>query len=309
MTRQSSTRTRLLRWYPEQWQHRYGQELLDLISDTYGAAKVPLQARLLVARAGLIERLRAVGFVGDVATSRELVRGGSLLMLCAWSFFIAGGSLFAKFSEHWEGSVSAQHRGVITFSFAVVQYAALCGLLIVVLAACIVLPTIARFISLHGWEPVRAALRRGLMAMLIVTGTTTAIIAWTHYSAVPPLDRSTWWLQAIGVTWGLLLLASLALGTSALVAVVSRLELAPQTSRMIGRLALAMAVVLSAIAFGALAWWINMIQFGQQFFASGAFGVSRGVTVVTATSAAMMLMGLSIAALGVRRVLRGLALR
>lgn len=52
-----------------------------------------------------------------------------------------------------------------------------------------------------------------------------------------------------------------------------------------------------------------MVQFGRQFFATGAMGIPEGVTVIMAMSAVLMLTGLAVAALGARRGVWGLAPR
>lgn len=242
---------------PAKWRRRFGAELLDLISDAYGELRPPFRAHLSIIRAGLVERVRAVGFVDDGATLRDVVRGGSLLVLSAWAFFVAGGALLAKFSEHWQETVSTQHRVVLSSSFAVVQYAALGGALIVLVAAGIVLPTMARFISLNGWKAVRVCVVQAFAALVVATGTTAAVIAGSHHGVVPSFGRSAWRLRAVGITWGLVSMAALAVGTSALMAAVARLELSRRVSHIVGVLALSMVAVLSVIFLASLAWWIN----------------------------------------------------
>jgi hypothetical protein len=49
---------RLLRWYPPAWRHRYGEELMALLEDTYGTGPLPRRCRTSLFRSGMIERAR-----------------------------------------------------------------------------------------------------------------------------------------------------------------------------------------------------------------------------------------------------------
>ena len=56
---------REIRWYPTAWRARYGREMADLLEDTHGMSEVPLRVRLGLVRAGIYERARAGGLVGN----------------------------------------------------------------------------------------------------------------------------------------------------------------------------------------------------------------------------------------------------
>lgn len=49
---------RSLRWYPPAWRHRYGEEFIALLEDTYADGAIPLRCRMLLFRSGMTERVR-----------------------------------------------------------------------------------------------------------------------------------------------------------------------------------------------------------------------------------------------------------
>jgi len=71
----------LLRWYPPNWRTRYGEGFAALLSDTYGE-HVTWRAHVSIARAGLVERVRETGLVGNPTNSNDRLRSGSQLVLC-----------------------------------------------------------------------------------------------------------------------------------------------------------------------------------------------------------------------------------
>lgn len=89
------TTARLLRFYPRSWRDRYGEELAQVIVESSGE-HVPWQVCLDVVRAGCRERLRASGLSGDGAP-HDQIRGGALLVLCAWALFVIAGFDDAEF--------------------------------------------------------------------------------------------------------------------------------------------------------------------------------------------------------------------
>ena len=131
----------LLRWYPAGWRARYGDEMAALLHDTYGAAgSIPLRARLGLMWAGLEERAREAGLVGPAGGPGGRVRGGSLLVLCAFALFVAGGAMFAKFTDQWSGATPRNDLTLPTAGFDIVVVAAVVAGALVLLAAEFVVP-------------------------------------------------------------------------------------------------------------------------------------------------------------------------
>ena len=75
---------RVLRWYPVAWRRRYGEELIAMLDDTYGAAgELPRRTRMSLIRSGLTERIRLVR-----KYSRTYV-GYSVACAVVWALILA----------------------------------------------------------------------------------------------------------------------------------------------------------------------------------------------------------------------------
>ena len=143
----------VLKWYPEAWRDRYGDELIALLDDRYGSQPVPLAARISMMKAGWSERLRDAGVVGRSVGLEGRVRGASLVVLCGWALFVIAGAGFAKYAEHWD-LVTPQHdRALPAAAFVAVQAAAAVGVVIFSMAGLIALPAFVRRIRERGGSP------------------------------------------------------------------------------------------------------------------------------------------------------------
>jgi hypothetical protein len=49
---------RVLRWYPAAWRHRYGEELVAMLDDTYGDGQISLRVRVSLIRSAMTQRVR-----------------------------------------------------------------------------------------------------------------------------------------------------------------------------------------------------------------------------------------------------------
>ena len=295
---------RLLRWYPARWRARYGDELVALMEDTFGEGDVPLAKQLNVARAGLSERLHEIGLGADGGAPAEQVRSGSLLVLCAWALFVAGGAAFAKMSEHWQSLVPRGAWRVPSDAYVVVQTSAAVGLIVVVVGGIISLPAQARFFRDSGWTKVRRVV--GLAAVTVVPTAllTLGTALFVHDGSGPRDGVGT---QAVGALWALLVVASLVTCTAAAIAVAKHLQFSPSVLFLEGLLAMILAILMITI-FGAVVAWTLVIANGASALlvgsGSGLFGVPGLVTEII--TAVVMLAGLSLAAGGGRRVSRSI---
>ena len=118
----------LLRWYPSQWRDRYGDEMTALLEDTYATASdVPLgRAAASSGRAGGAALGRRADRVGGQRATKRL-RGGSLLVLVGWAFYLVAVAIFVKATDHWFTDTPAAGRWVATSGFNVVAVAAVVG--------------------------------------------------------------------------------------------------------------------------------------------------------------------------------------
>ena len=307
MTGGTASHSGVLKWYPRTWRDRYGDELVSLLDDTYGDQQVPLRTRLSMMKAGSTERLRWVGFVGDSVEPDRRVRGASLVVLCAWALFVVAGSGFAKYAEHWDRVTPLHDRAVPSDAFTAVQVAAFTGVVIFCVSTLVALPAFVRFIRGHGWAPIRRPLSVMLITSSIAMVATVGIVVWSHHFGSSPLNSGLWPYKAAGITWGILVVSAIAAGAGAIVAVVSRLEPSPRTSRALGILALLMAIVLVVVFAGMLTWWISLAIHAPWFFGSGIVGTAGSqAPPAMIVFGALMAVGLVLGTCGASRVVLNL---
>ena len=253
----ASRSTRWIRWYPAAWRERYGEELLALVEDSYGTDGPPLRVRLGLRRSGAVQHLREATLVDPVDRSDQ-VRSGALLVLCAWAMFIIAGAAFAKFSEQWDVSVSSGAHGLPTAAYDAVQWAGSAGTAIVAVAALIAIPGVVRLVRAGGFGPVRAPMRRAVIAAAITAATTLGVVVWAHHLSAHDRNGGSWAYVALGTVWALMICTSIVLCTAAVVAAASRIEVSDRTWRVYRVLAVGLALAMVTIAAGTIAWWASL---------------------------------------------------
>lgn len=300
-----SRRHGALRWYPERWRHRYGDELAALLEEAYGDGPLPLRGRLSLVRSGLAERGRQA--VGGPAGPPARLRSGSLVVLAAWVVFVVAGAAFAKFAEHWDRVTPASGRTVPARAYTTVQWAGLVGTLIVVVGAVLCLPALVRLTRQGGWPRIRRPLVRAgsVSAATVVLG--AAFVLWAHRLSGPARNGGSWPFAGAGALVVLLICTSLVLFASATAAVVPKLELGRQVLRAEGVLALALTLAMTVVCAGTIAWWVAMAQVAPGFLAGGPVswpGTPAPATLLVAGF--LMVAGLGTAGAGAWRVVRSL---
>jgi len=297
----------LLRWYPSAWRERYGDEMAALLEDTYAAAsEVPLRQRASLAWSGLAERSRSAGIVGWSPSPDLRLRGGSLLVLCGWVFYVVAGAIFAKSADHWSsGSPSAGHW-VATGGFNVVGAAAGGGTLVVVLAALVVLPAFVRFVRSGRWRevsrPVLVALGSGAASALLFV----ILVAWAHslsgHERNGGLPIYGWFFVVVSLVF----FAALACGTVAAIAVARRLELSHRTLHALGLMAVALVGVMALTIVSLVAWWaseaVHAPGFLAQVIGNGMPFQSSVVPPTLLVSGVLMVFGLALGLAGLVRI-------
>ena len=284
---------RLLRWYPAAWRERYGGELIALMEDSHGAGRLPLAGRVDVVRAALVEHWRAF----NPGPSDDRVLAGSLLVLCGWAFATVGGSGYAKFSEHWDAFTPGSAQRLPSLAYDTVVLAAAMGAVAVMFAALSVLPAFARLLRAGGWAQVgRPILRAG-----IVTATTAVasvgVILWVHHLGPAARNGGSFGYGVVAVIWGSLIVTSLGLGTAAAVGTVRRLQLSRRVIRVNAALACVVMAAMAVVAAAMVTWWVTV--------ASRAPAFLSGAPLPLVAAAGCLLAGLTVGALGVRRIVWG----
>ena len=304
----SNRHSRGLRWYPRSWRDQYGDEFVAFLHDRYGDGSIPLSARVSMLRSGTVERLRAGGVIGTSVDPDRRIRGASLLVLCAWGVFVVVGSAFAKYTEHWPMSTPRVDQRLPAVAMGVVQGAAATGVLILVVAGLVTLPSFLELVRSDGWSSLWATARAALVSVAVAGVATVVVVAWNHQLGPSQSGAAPWALKAVGVVGGLLVVGALTVCAGTLVAVVHRLRLSHQATRALGLLAVAMAGVLNLIFVGALTWWIATAIHAPWFFGSLVPGTSSSpAPLAMVILVVIMLGGLVLAGLGTLRIVGDLA--
>jgi len=295
----------LLRWYPATWRERYGDELDALMADSLGGRPPSPRFRLSIAWAGLRERAHGSGLVGDGSPPAERVRGGSLLVLCAWTAFVVGGVGFSKTSEHFVGTVPASGRPLSTGSFDAVQVLASVGAVLVVLGAVLVLPAFVRFLGAGGWPAIR---RRVLWAGAATVVTVAAVIPLgviAHRLNSAQRNGADWHYSVGFAVVALASVATLALWTAAAVAAVQRMELRTGLVVAESALATALAAVMVLITGSTALWWGSMAFSAPWFLQGTSTGTPGSPFELNIVVAMALMLGATLAAgFGVVRMSR-----
>ncbi len=296
---------RLLRWYPAAWRDRYGAELATLVEDELDGARPGAELRLSLARAGLAERARGAGLVGDSRPASERVRSGALLVLVAWAAAVVAGGAFAKVSEHFLTSDSAHALGPARAAYAVVVVGAVAGAAIVLSGAVVALGAVSDFTRAGGWRAVRAPLTR---AVVVTAATVTAFVAlsvWAHRLNVAQRNGADLGYSVAFLAWVSLVSATIALWGAAGVSVARRLDLGARVLRVEAGLAVAGAAVLTMLTVAVGAWWAAMASAAPWFLdgrRSGTHPVPAPVPLVALGG--LLLVAVVTAGYGVVRIVR-----
>jgi hypothetical protein len=295
-----------LRWYPQSWRSRYGDEFIVLLDDEYGSHP-PALVRLSLVTGGLRQRARQSGLIGDSAPAPDGIRAGALVVLTAWTAFVIAGASFAKFSEHFDEALphrAGSHR-VPDFAFTVLQSVAAVAGVLVVAGALLTVPAFVRFLRTGGWASLRSHFLRAASCTALTVAATVPLLLWAHHLTAHQRNGGIHWYGTLFLIWAGLIVITLTLWTVAAVAAARRLEL--PTAILTAEAALGAFVALAMVAMvGATAvWWEAMAQDAPSYLNAspgGAPGSPWDIWLIT--TVALMVAAMGTATAGVVRGVR-----
>lgn len=294
---------RVLRWYPPRWRRRYGQELIDLLTDTYGERTPPLRCRLGLVRSGATEWCRELGLSGSTSSPSKRIRAGSLVVLWAWAVTLVAGAEFANVSEGWRRAMPAAGRGLPTAAYALVLVAAAGGAVVVLAGVALWARPLARFLGDGGWTTlrwhvVRSGVLTALMACLFV-----GMWVWSRHLSQHQRDGGYLPYGLLAVALGLAGAATVFSWTAAATAIVRRIDPAGDVVRRAGRLAIVLAGLMVVLAAGTAVWWAAVASRAPWFFDGTPTGTNGGVAPPLLILADLAIaLAAAAAAAGARRV-------
>ncbi len=295
-----------LRWYPQSWRARYGDELIALLDDEYGS-HLPMPVRLSLVTGGLRQRARRSGLTGDSVSAADGIRAGALVVLAAWTAFVIAGASFAKFSEHFDEALphrTGAHR-VPDLAFTVLQSAAGVAGVLVVAGAILAIPAFVRFLRTGGWGSLRSHLLRAVSCTALAIATTAPLLLWAHHLTPHQRNGGIHLYGTLFLIWAGLIIITLTLWTVAAVAAGRRLEFSTALLRAEATLAVAVAMAMVVIVGATAVWWGAMAKNAPSFLSAspgGAPGSQWDIWLIATVLLMVVAMGTAVA--GVVRELR-----
>jgi len=296
-------RERLLRrCYPAAWRERYGEDLLEYLDDSYGDSRLPLRAALSLARSGTWQRCREVGLVGDATAPDVRLRAGALSVLGAWMIFVVAGSIFAKYSEHWDAVTPAASRALPSTAMTVMQGAAFAGATLCVVAGLMTSRSFWRWARPLGVRGTLRQVRPALLAGFVATSTSAVVIEVAHHLSSSQRNGGVAWYQVVGLAWMFTLVGCLITGYACVARIVMRLDYSEREMVVLSRLAAGVASLMVVVLASLIVWWVAIARVANSFLTTGFMGVSaNSIPLPMVTVALTMAVGLFIAGWGVRR--------
>jgi MFS family permease len=290
----------MLRWYPARWRNRYGDEFTAMIEDDLGGRPPRLRYRWAIARSGLNEQLREAGVMGNSVSPPERVRGGALTVLCAFALFVIPGVGFAKISEHWDQSIHRGSRHLPAVSFNTLgSIAVACGVAVLV-AVLALLPTFVQFVRAGGWPTIRRRVGWAVATTLVTALAGGGLIVWARHLTNHQRNSGFGWYQLMFVIVAILFAVTVATWSAVAVATTRRVKISLAQLRLVGVLAILVAVCMPIMTAAAALWWGSMATTAPWFLAGTAMGSSPsplapdllGVLIVMMIASGAGLLGL-----------------
>ncbi|MGB8196466.1 MAG: hypothetical protein WCF25_05615 [Acidimicrobiales bacterium] len=297
-------RDRVLRWYPTRWRSRYEEEFLAYLDDRYGQSRLPRSARFSIAFAGVRERGRESGLIGDRVPAATQRKTGALVVLVAWSIMIIGGAVLQKSSEHFNSSLPTHSQFFARLAFDTTAAAGIVGCLFVLAGAAAAIPAFARHLRVATWSGVRRGTTVPVVATAILIAAIGGLSVWAHQLNAAQRNGSNDWYSSAFVACVFLVVVIVALWTKVLVSVAVRCDFTARELQRESFLALGVSLSTVCVLAGTLAWWIQMAQHAPWFFDGTVYGVSSSPwppNLIVAGS--VMVLGTVVALCGATRIL------
>src|SRR6204780_3499668 len=301
---------RLLRWYPREWQARYGDEFAELLISDMAEQPRSLRRSLDVAVSGVVARLAYAGLNQSNLEHSERIRRTLIAFACAAAVFVTFGlGMWAQLTIGWQWSAPdtvATSAAMVVMSCSVLVLLSLGALAVVPLA----------------WSFARSALRRDRVLrpfVLVVAGSGIFILGsrpfangwpgtgghpWAHQGLVPGGVAAFAWAATLFVTaywahpaslfsfpgpelaWmvvGPIALACFGIGA---VRLVQEIELPPKLLRFEARLAQLGGVVMVVFLIGASLWVVDGGPGPRNLFHVGAIDIGSICVMVASLATA-----------------------
>jgi len=295
-----------LRWYPQSWRARYGEELIALLNDEYDG-HLPTLVHLGLVTGGLRQRARQSGLTGNSAPAAEGVRAGALVVLAAWVAFVIAGASFAKFSEHFDQALphSMRSHRLTDLSFTVLQTVASVASILVVAGALLALPAFLRYLRADGWPSVRGHFLRAIACTGLTVAVTVPLVIWAHHLTPHQRNGGLHLYGVLFLIWAALIVMTLTLWTVIAIVAGSRVVFSKAILTAEAILAVVLAGAMVVMVGATAVWWGAMAKDAPAFLNASPGGVPGSPwDVWLVATVALMVLAMAAAAAGVIREAR-----
>jgi hypothetical protein len=295
----------ILRLYPRDWRARYGDELASVIHESSGPRSPSIRLLTNVAFAGVRERLRAIGLLGNDLTPRDRVQSGALLVMWSWMFFVLGGIGVQKAAEHWKAAVPAASVRLPDVAFASLIAAAAIGSLLVIVGVLIYSKTLASFLRTGGWYQIRRPIyRASAITGLTMIGLLT-LSTWAHHLTVAQRNGHSLAYGAAVLGWAVLFAGCLFGWALAAATTIRQLNPKQRLLKLEACIVAAVTVAMAVMTVTSAVWWVSVAHSAPWFFAGTAPDSPGTIAPLNLViPIALMLTATLLASLGARRSIR-----
>lgn len=249
---------RLLRWYPEAWKSRYGDELVAMVEDTIGDRRPGPGLRWSLAVSGMRERARRSWLVGRDAGAEQRTRGGATLVLWAWALLLPAGFSFVKLAEHWQVALAPGDRTVPAVAMASAAALAFVGGAAVLLSAAVAMPVFVRVLRQGAWRRLQTASLIVAVLSAAWLGLSIAGVIWAHQLNVVQRNGGDHAYGAMAYVWGALTVITVAAWTGLAVRAERQLEVDRTILRAEALGSVLVTVAIAVVTVAMVTWWVSM---------------------------------------------------
>jgi len=300
-------RARLVaRCYPAAWRERYGEELVELLEDSFGDAALSARAVADLVRGGLRQRWRAAALTWGIArgaTPQDRARAGTLGVGVAWALTMVAGLVFAKFSEHWDVLTQPSRRAVPAAAVLTMQAAAVLGVLACASSLIVSRRALMRLVARSGWSRLVRPWRSAAVALFALVVATLALVRWAHHlSAAQRNGASAPYTHAF-LAWGVLVGACVVTVVAAAARLAVGLEYSRHELRQLAAVDLLATTALGVVVASTVLWWVSLSGGASHFFARSLGTTTGGVSAPMLLVVLTMTVAFALALWGTRRAL------
>jgi hypothetical protein len=215
------------------------------------------------------------------------------------------GATFSKQSEHFARAMPAGSSSGARVGFDVVASCGALGMILVLIGACVALPSFINFLRSGGWTVARRRIRRALAITVVALGAIVPLTLWSQHLTTVQRNGGDGAYSGTFVAWAIVIALTLVSWDRVALQCVATMTLSPRVLRTEALLATAVSLLMITMTVGAAFWWAVVGTNAPWFLQGANYGsTSSPVTPNLIITLALMLVAACAGALGVSRIAR-----